>query len=57
MLTNADPKSFSTYKYAWEAHKVRNDIAHQGTSYKLTKDDTIRTISMYRGVLEEFSVV
>jgi len=57
MLTNADPKSFSTYKYAWDAHKVRNEIAHQGTNYKLTKDDTIRVISMYRGVLEEFAVM
>jgi hypothetical protein len=57
MLTNANPKSFSTYQYAWDAHKIRNNIAHLGSSYKITKDDALRTINMYKGVLEEFGVI
>ena len=57
MLTNAGERPFASYKYAWEAHKVRNDIAHEGSSYKLAKEDVIRTINMYRSVLEEFGVV
>ncbi len=57
MLTNASDKSFKTYQFAWEAHKVRNDIAHGGSNYGLAKEDVIRTIGMYRAVLEEFGVI
>jgi len=57
MLTNSNPKSFATYQYAWEAHKIRNEIAHQGSSYKMTREDALRTINMYKGVLEEFGVI
>lgn len=57
MLTGMDPNTFATYKYAWEAHKVRNDIAHEGVDYKLTKEDVVKTISMYRSVFEEFGIL
>jgi hypothetical protein len=57
MLTNANEKSFRTYQFAWDAHKVRNDIAHEGSNYSLAKEDVIRTIGMYRAVLEEFGVI
>ncbi len=57
MLTNSSPASFRTYQFAWDAHKVRNDIAHEGSSYKLSKEDAVRTLSMYRATLEEFGVV
>lgn len=57
MLTNATPQSFKSYQFAWDAHKVRNDIAHEGSNYNLAKEDVIRTIGMYRAVLEEFGVI
>ncbi len=57
MLTNATKNSFNTYNSAWEAHHVRNEIAHSGTSHKLSKDEAIRVINMYRAVLTEFSVI
>ena len=38
---------------AWEAHKVRNRIAHEGSSYELTQRETRRTISLYEKVLRE----
>jgi len=57
MLTNAGPGSFSTYKIAWDAHKIRNDIAHEGSNYIFGKEDAIKTINMYKSVLEEFGVV
>lgn len=57
MLTSAGERPFSTYKYAWEAHRVRNDIAHEGSNYKLSKVDAVKTIHMYKIVLEEFGVV
>lgn len=57
MLTSANPKSFSTYQAAWEAHKVRNDISHMGSTFKLTKEDAIRTLNLYRLVMEEFGII
>ncbi len=57
ILTNAGENSFSTYQNAWNAHKIRNDIAHEGSSYKLAKEDAVKTVNMYRTVLEEFGIV
>lgn len=57
MLTNAGPGSFSTYKIAWDAHKVRNDIAHAGSNYIFGKEDAVKVVNMYRSVLEEFGIV
>ncbi|MBI2618017.1 hypothetical protein HYW58_01035 [Candidatus Kaiserbacteria bacterium] len=39
---------------AWEAHKVRNRIAHDGAQYRLTKRETLRIIELYRKVFEAF---
>ncbi len=38
---------------AWEAHKVRNQIAHE-PGFTLTHHDAKHTINMYRKVFEEF---
>jgi len=39
---------------AWEAHKVRNNVAHRGTDYILTKREARRVIELYRAVFEDF---
>lgn len=57
MLTNMGQNAFQTYSYAWQAHKVRNNIAHGGMNYELTKEETMRTIQMYRAVMQEFDAV
>lgn len=57
MLTNAGENSFRTYRYAWDAHMVRNNIAHGGSTYKLSREDAVKTINMFRGVLEEFGTI
>jgi hypothetical protein len=36
---------------AWEAHKVRNDIAHRGSAYVLTDHHAYRAIQRYETVL------
>ena len=41
---------------AWEAHKVRNRIAHDGADFVLTKRIAEETISRYQRVLKEFGV-
>ena len=36
-LKSANKESFGTLQNAWEAHKVRNLIAHQGSSFDLSE--------------------
>jgi len=53
-LKRAEPADFSTLNEAWEAHKVRNQIAHSGSTYPLNQHEANRVIQMYRKVFEEF---
>ncbi|HTK33368.1 MAG TPA: hypothetical protein VL335_02380 [Candidatus Paceibacterota bacterium] len=39
---------------AWDAHLVRNKIAHDGTAFQLTKYEAQRVINLYKKVFEEF---
>lgn len=52
-LKAADPAKFRTLQEAWDAHKVRNDIAHQGSAYPLTDHLAYRTILQYENVFRE----
>lgn len=56
-LRNANPLQFTTLDIAWQAHKVRNDIAHGGETYHLSEHDTRATISQYARVFEEFGII
>ncbi len=53
-LKDANPLQFTTLDLAWKAHKVRNEIAHQGESIRLTEHTARATIDLYRRVFEEF---
>ena len=53
-LKRAVKGDFKTLDKAWEAHKVRNEVAHQGSAAPLTKDEARRVIYLYREVFEEF---
>ena len=52
-LKTANPAHFRTLQDAWEAHKVRNEIAHQGSAYPLTDHIAYRTILQYENVFKE----
>ncbi len=56
-LKGANPARFGTINNAWEAHKVRNEIAHQGSSYQLSEALARRTISNYESVFREFGEI
>ncbi len=56
-LRNANRLQFTTLDLAWEAHKVRNAVAHLGEAFPLTERDVHSTMDLYRRVFEEFSVV
>jgi hypothetical protein len=56
-LKKVDPARFKTLDNAWTAHKVRNDIAHQGSTFKLTNHLAYRTIKQYESVFKEFGEI
>lgn len=56
-LKGVERSDFLTINQAWEAHKIRNAIAHEGSNYILTKREAKRVIDMYRQVFEEFEFI
>ena len=56
-LKTANPAHFHTLQEAWEAHTVRNEIAHQGTNYQLSPNIAYRTIGKYENVFREFNEI
>lgn len=53
-LKQVEPSDFKTLQNAWNAHKVRNNIAHQGSSFHLSKRDADEAIGNFKKVFEEF---
>lgn len=56
-LKNIDMRRLATLQEAWDAHKVRNDIAHQGSAFELSDQLAYRTIQKYEAVLRELGEV
>ena len=56
-LKGADSTELKTLQNAWEAHKVRNQIAHQGSAYDLSDTVAQRTIAHYEAVFRELKVI
>ncbi len=56
-LKSANPQQFTTLDLAWEAHRMRNALAHLGEAFPLTERDTRATIDQYRRVFEEFDYI
>ena len=55
-LKSISPQQLNSLNDAWEAHKVRNRIAHEGADFVLTKRVADETINRYRRVFSEFGV-
>lgn len=56
-LKSADRSDFHTLQNAWEAHKVRNQIAHEGSGLDLSEGLMRRTIAHYEAVFREFKII
>ena len=56
-LKGASPAHFASLDLAWGAHKIRNDIAHEGEQYALGEREVHSTIDQYRRVFEEFQYI
>ena len=53
-LKRVDPGDMKTLRDAWDAHMVRNRIAHDGSAFALNQVEAQRTINQYKKVFEEF---
>lgn len=53
-LKQVEKSDFQTVESAWEAHKIRNEIAHGGSDYHLSRRDAERAINLFKEVFEEF---
>jgi len=56
-LNNVDPADLATLQDAWEAHKVRNHIAHEGSAFPLSAALAQRTMQRYESVFREFKMI
>ena len=45
---------FNTIDLAWEAHKVRNAIAHEGSEHLLSGREARRVVNLYEQIFREF---
>lgn len=56
-LKSANSATFTTLQDAWDAHKVRNEIAHTGGDFVLTKKVAQETIIKFERVFREFGAI
>ncbi len=56
-LKDANPLQMTTLDIAWQAHKVRNEIAHGGEGYHLSEWETKGTLDFYRRVFQELGFI
>lgn len=48
---------FNSIDDAWEAHKVRNKVAHEGVEYHISERDKNHVINLYERVFKEFGFI
>ena len=53
-LKSADKEKFKTLDDAWEAHLVRNKIAHDGSQFEISQHEANRITTLYENVFREF---
>ncbi len=56
-LKGADSSTFKTINQAWEAHKIRNAIAHEGANFILSSREAKRVIRLFEEVFREHNYI
>ncbi len=56
-LKAVEKSDFLTIDQAWEAHRVRNSIAHEGSNFQITDREARRVVSLYEDVFKEFHFI
>jgi hypothetical protein len=56
-LKTIDSGNFPTLQQAWDAHLVRNKIAHEGVSFQLSELDKNRVFKLYERVFSDAGII
>src|SRR3989344_3707096 len=56
-MKQVDRAQFNSIDAAWDAHKVRNRVAHEGDIIDLTPREVRRVIGLYNRVFKEFRYI
>lgn len=56
-MKQVDRASFNSIDAAWEAHKIRNVIAHESTAPGLSSREVRRVVGLYESVFREFRFI
>jgi hypothetical protein len=56
-LKQIAPGDFASVQIAWEAHKVRNRIAHEGAAFALTQPEARRVLSYFEIIFRDLEVI
>ena len=56
-MKQVDRAKFNSIDAAWEAHKIRNRVAHEGTTADLDAREARRVIGLYERVFKEFHYI
>lgn len=56
-LKAVEPSDFTNIEAAWEAHKIRNAIAHEGSEFVISHREAKRVIGLYELVFREFEFI
>jgi hypothetical protein len=56
-LKSIEPSDFTNIENAWEAHKIRNTIAHEGSEFLINEREAKRVIGLYETVFREFEYI
>lgn len=57
LLEGAKESGYVSIEDAWDAHLIRNQIAHEGSDFPLTQLETRRTIRLYQNFFEELNII
>jgi hypothetical protein len=57
LLEAARSSGYPSIQNAWDAHLVRNQIAHAGSDFSLTQVEGRRVIKMYQGFFEDLKAI
>lgn len=56
-LKAIEPSDFTSIESAWEAHKIRNAIAHEGSDFVINQREAKRVVGLYEVVFREFAYI
>jgi hypothetical protein len=56
-LKSVEPSDFDTLQEAWEAHKIRNKIAHEGLTFQIDHREAKRVVALFEKVFKEFGYI